>query len=148
MVYRRVYKLNQQCHPPANKCPAAARKLLSFSKMAQGWPLVFSLKSPHRCSQIKRRAFISIWSCGSTYSECTKHLEHLPNIELQLLTHSNLCTWHLLPYPIQRHLNILSCPFTLWMAHTYTIHVSFVSRLKSPSLTCLLPFHLHWLMWL
>jgi hypothetical protein len=26
-------------------------------------------------------------------------------------------TWYLLPCPVQRHLNILSCPFTLWMAH-------------------------------
>ena len=25
--------------------------------------------------------------------------------------------WYLLPYPIQRHLNILSCLFTLWMTH-------------------------------
>jgi hypothetical protein len=32
---------------------------------------------------------------------------------LQFLTHSNWPPWHLLPYPIQRHLNIFSCPFTL-----------------------------------
>ncbi|KAK6292636.1 hypothetical protein J4Q44_G00372200 [Coregonus suidteri] len=32
---------------------------------------------------------------------------------LQFLTHASLCAWHLLPYPIQRHLYILSCPFTL-----------------------------------
>ena len=38
---------------------------------------------------------------------------------LQIFTHSNLCAWHLLPYPIQRHLNILSCPFTLWMTNIH-----------------------------
>ena len=51
---------------------------------------------------------------------------------------TNWCAWHLLPYPMQRHLNCLSFPFTLWMANT--IDVSIVSRLKNPSLTCLLPF--------
>ena len=51
---------------------------------------------------------------------------------------TNRCARHLLPYPIQRHLNILSCPFSLWMAHIqYTIHVSIVSWLKNPPL---LPF--------
>ena len=37
----------------------------------------------------------------------------------QFLTHSNRCAWHLLPYPIQRQVHILSCPYTLWMAHIY-----------------------------
>uniref|UniRef100_A0A8C8FV26 Vacuolar protein sorting-associated protein 45 n=1 Tax=Oncorhynchus tshawytscha TaxID=74940 RepID=A0A8C8FV26_ONCTS len=32
---------------------------------------------------------------------------------LQFLTHSNRCAWHLLPYTVQRHINLLSCPFTL-----------------------------------
>jgi hypothetical protein len=31
---------------------------------------------------------------------------------LQFLTHSNWCAWHLLTHPIQRHLKMLSCPFT------------------------------------
>ena len=58
---------------------------------------------------------------------------------LQFLTHSNRCTWHLLPYPVQRHLNIWSFPFTLWMAH---IHNPCLIGLKveNPSLSCLLPF--------
>jgi hypothetical protein len=64
-----------------------------------------------------------------------------------LLIHTENCcvknqqhcsSWHLLPYLIQRHLNILSCPFTLWMTHTRS--VSIISRLKNPSLLCLLPF--------
>ena len=38
---------------------------------------------------------------------------------LQFLTHSNQCTWHLLPYPIQRNFNILSWPFTLWMSQLF-----------------------------
>ena len=38
---------------------------------------------------------------------------------LQFLMHSNRCAWHLLPYPVQRHLNLLSCPFTLCMAHIH-----------------------------
>ena len=52
---------------------------------------------------------------------------------------TNRCAWHLLPYPVQRHLNILSCPFTLWMAH---IHNPCLNRLeaKKTSLTCLFPF--------
>ena len=32
---------------------------------------------------------------------------------------TNWCAWHLLPYPVQWHLNILSCPFTRWMAHIH-----------------------------
>jgi hypothetical protein len=32
---------------------------------------------------------------------------------LQFFIHSNRCTWHLLPYRIQMHLNTLSYPFTL-----------------------------------
>ena len=56
---------------------------------------------------------------------------------LQFLTHSNWCAWHPLPYPIQRHLNILACLFTRWMAHRYN---PIVFRLKNSSLTCLLPF--------
>ena len=38
------------------------------------------------------------------------------------------CTWHLLPYPIQRHLRILPCPFTIWMAHK---HDSYLNCLKA-----------------
>jgi hypothetical protein len=34
---------------------------------------------------------------------------------------TNRCAWHLLQYPVQRHLNILSCLFTLWMAHTQSM---------------------------
>ena len=51
---------------------------------------------------------------------------------------TNRCAWHLLQYPVQRHLKLLSCPFTLWMAHTFLVSV--VSRVNNPSLTCLLPF--------
>ena len=53
--------------------------------------------------------------------------------------HSNQCAWHLLPYPVQRHLNILSCLFTLWMTHIHNPCL-IVSRLKNPSLTRLLHF--------
>ena len=38
---------------------------------------------------------------------------------LLFLTH--LCAWHLPPYPVQWHLNILSCAFHLWMAHTQSM---------------------------
>ena len=47
---------------------------------------------------------------------------------LQFLTHSNRCAWHLLPYPVQRHLNLLSCPFTPWIAH---IHNPYLNCLKA-----------------
>ena len=47
----------------------------------------------------------------SWYTQETVECEKPPC--LQFLTHSNRCAWHLLPYPVQRHLNILSCPFTL-----------------------------------
>ena len=53
----------------------------------------------------------------------------------------NQCAWHLLPYPVQRHLNILSCPFTIWMAH---IQNPIVSRLKNIYFTCLLPIYTDW----
>jgi hypothetical protein len=45
---------------------------------------------------------------------------------------TNWCTWHLLSYPVQRRLNLLSFPFTLWMAH--------IHNLESQSLSCPLPF--------
>ena len=32
---------------------------------------------------------------------------------------TNRCAWQLLPYPVQWHWNVLSCPFTLWMAHIH-----------------------------
>jgi hypothetical protein len=32
---------------------------------------------------------------------------------------TNQCAWYLLPYPFQRHLNHLSCPFSLWMVHIH-----------------------------
>jgi hypothetical protein len=75
---------------------------------------------------------------------------------------TNRCAWHLLPYPVQRHFNILSCQFTLWMAHIECMHTWLWIKasakwhillllllhnpclnclhLKTPSLTCLLPF--------
>ena len=34
---------------------------------------------------------------------------------------TNRCAWHLLPYPVQTHLHVLSCPFNLWMAHTQSM---------------------------
>jgi len=37
---------------------------------------------------------------------------------LLFLTHSNRCTSHL-PYPVQRQLNLLTFPFTLWMSHAH-----------------------------
>ena len=60
---------------------------------------------------------------------------------------TNLCDWNLRPYPVQRHLNLLSCPFTHWMAH-----------IRNPCLNCLKAYksffnlsptlHLHWLKWI
>jgi hypothetical protein len=32
---------------------------------------------------------------------------------------TNWCALHLPPYLVQRHFYLLSCPFTLWMAHTH-----------------------------
>ena len=59
-------------------------------------------------------------------------------VALQFLTHTNCCAWHLLPYPVQRHLSIFVLPiYPLNGTHTHRIHVS---RLKNPYLTCLLPF--------
>ena len=57
---------------------------------------------------------------------------------LQFLTHSNQCAWHLLPYPVQKALQTFAMPISPSEWHTYTIHVSIVSRLKNPSL--ILPF--------
>ena len=48
---------------------------------------------------------------------------------------ANRCGWHLLQYPVQKHLHFLS-----WHSpsewYIYTIHVSVVSRLKCPSYGC------------
>ena len=46
---------------------------------------------------------------------------------LQFLTHSNQCTRHLLPIPIQRHLNLVSCPFTP-LNGTHTQSMSHLSQ--------------------
>ena len=42
---------------------------------------------------------------------------------LQFLTHSNRCTWQLLPLPVQRHLNLLSC-------HSPSEHTQSMSQLS------------------
>ena len=34
---------------------------------------------------------------------------------------TNQCTWYLLPYPVQRHLNILPCPFSLNGTHSQSM---------------------------
>jgi hypothetical protein len=47
---------------------------------------------------------------------------------LQFWTHSNRCAWHLLPYPVQRYLNILSWTFNQWKAH---IHNPCLNSLKA-----------------
>ena len=71
--------------------------------------------------------------------------------ELQFLTQSNWCAWHLLPYPVQRHLNILStaplgrpCPLMLmmwllltrstWLSSLITTSLSQDSYLNQPCL--------------
>ena len=63
---------------------------------------------------------------------------------LQFLKHSNRCAWHLRPYSVQRHLNILSCAFTLRMAH---IHNPCLNCLKAwkPFFNLSPLLHLHWL---
>ena len=60
--------------------------------------------------------FFGWWTILDTHR---KLLRIKNSAELRFLRHSNRCNWHLLPYTVQRHLNILSCPFTLWMAHIH-----------------------------
>ena len=57
---------------------------------------------------------------------------------------TNRWAWQLLQYPVQRHLNLLSCPFTLWMAHINN------PCLKAYKIFFNLfpPHHLHWLKWI
>jgi hypothetical protein len=55
---------------------------------------------------------------------------------LQFVTHSNWCAWHLLPYPIQKALK-----YFVWPIHPLNGTLApIVSRLKNPSLTCILHF--------
>uniref|UniRef100_A0A4W5QJ56 Ring finger protein 24 n=1 Tax=Hucho hucho TaxID=62062 RepID=A0A4W5QJ56_9TELE len=59
---------------------------------------------------------------------------------LRFLMHSNRCAWHLLPR-IPRSKALKSFVFPIHLLNgTHTVHVSIVSKIKSPSLTCLLPF--------
>ena len=53
---------------------------------------------------------------------------------------TNRCSWHLLPYPVQRHLNILSFPFTLWMSHTHNPCLNCRKGWNNFFSICLLPF--------
>ena len=53
---------------------------------------------------------------------------------------TNLCSWHLVPYPVQRHLNLYSCPFTLWMAHVHNPCLKAYKSSFNPSP----PLHLRW----
>ena len=74
-------------------------------------------------------------------------VEHEKPISIAVLD-TNRWTWHLLPYPVQKALTFYEFPISASEWHTYTIHVSIVSRLKNPSLTCIHPLHLHWLKWI
>jgi hypothetical protein len=65
---------------------------------------------------------------------------------LQFLTDSNRWAWHLLPYSVQRHLNILSYTFTLWMAHIHNPCLNCLKAWKS-LFNLSPPLHLHWLKW-
>ena len=49
--------------------------------------------------------------------------------------------------PRTRHLNILSCPFTLWMAHIHNPILNCRKALKS-LFNLSLPLHQHWLKWI
>ena len=54
---------------------------------------------------------------------------------------TNRCAWHLLYYHIPFKGTCIFClAYSPSEWHMYTIHVSIVSMLKTPSLTCLLPF--------
>ena len=47
------------------------------------------------------------------------YTQSVQNMRNTFLTHLNRRAWHLLPFPDQRHLNIFSYSFTLWMAHIH-----------------------------
>jgi hypothetical protein len=49
----------------------------------------------------------------------------------------------LLLYPVQRHFNLLSCPFTLWMTHIYIPCLSCLKDFTS-FFNLSLPLHLLW----
>ena len=51
-------------------------------------------------------------------------------------------------YGLSRNGTPKGVPFTLWIVHTYTIHVSIVSRLTNPPFTCLLPFNVNEMKWI
>ena len=60
---------------------------------------------------------------------------------------TNRCALHLLPYLVQRHVYLLSCPFTLWMANIHNPCLNCLKAEKSffnPSP----PLHLSWLKWI
>ena len=69
------------------------------------------------------------WYTGET-------VEHEKSQQCCSSSHTNQWAWHLLPYPIQKaQIFCLAHSPSEW--HTYTFHVSIVSRLKNTSLTCL-----------
>ena len=59
---------------------------------------------------------------------------------LQFLTNSNRCAWHLPPYPLSKALTYFVLPIHPLNGTHKKIHVSIVSRLKNPTLTCLFFF--------
>ena len=61
---------------------------------------------------------------------------------------TNQCAWYLLPSPVQRHIHILSCPFTLWMAHIDNPCLNCLKAQKKSFFNLSPPFHPHWLKWI
>jgi hypothetical protein len=75
------------------------------------------------------------WWCIHWYTRETDKRENPSSVAVLDTT---CCAWHVLPYPVQRHLNILSYPLN-------GTHTTYVSRLQNHSLTCFLPFiHIEW----
>ena len=146
LVPERYFPQNRKCHSKAYKTYTLSVPnirntflILCCSPFCPQNSLNSSEHGLHKVSKAFHRDAGTCWlQCFPQLAGCPFgsgpfliHTEYcwvlkIPAAALHFLTFSSQCTWHLLPYPIQRHLNLLSCPFTLWMAH---IH--------NPGLTCL-----------
>ena len=100
-----LYKVSKVFHRDAGPC-----WLLCFPQLGQAGWMTF------RC-----------WAILDTHGK----LLSMKNTASIAVLDRNRCSWHLLPYLFQRHLQFVSYPFYFWMAHMHNPCLNCLKSYKS-----------------